>query len=293
VGGVLRHIGGELAYAGHNSSVAFGTWSFDVDIQEPLGFDEIIFPFISEQWNYDWPSMQSVGEAYVLVIYFQPTLKMNLVKTSHENGNLFMGEYEDPDLEGWNNFIITRDLTGQFYVYLNGDYIMKGQNLQHTSSERFYFMSTGGPAIDNVTVSDTIDYDAVAPEWDPPIYNQHVMSGESFYYDVNATDSSGIDKWWIDDTENFIIDDEGVITNITDIFEGQYPITVGVNDTLGYTRTQPFTLIVHPIPTTTTTTPTTSITPIGTPPDIPMNLILAVGAGVLVLFILVLWRTGR
>ncbi|MCK5390645.1 MAG: hypothetical protein KAJ36_09145, partial [Candidatus Thorarchaeota archaeon] len=35
-GGVLRHIGVEWSYAGHNSSVAFGTWSFDVNIHNPV-----------------------------------------------------------------------------------------------------------------------------------------------------------------------------------------------------------------------------------------------------------------
>ena len=296
VGGVLRHIGVERTYAGRNSSVTFGTWYFDLDIQDNVE-DEIIIAFMSEIWNYDWAERQTMGEAYCVVFYLNPTyVNINLVKTSHDTGHIFLDYYIAQGLEGWNNFTVTRELSGQFYVYLNGSPILSGKNLQHTTSERFYFISGGGPAIDNENVSNSIDYDAAPPEWDPPISEQQIEVGEQYRYDINATDYSGIDKWWIDDTENFTIDDEGIITNAAELVEGEYLITVGVNDTLGNGRTQPFTLTVNPVPITTTpTTPTgtSPTTPNGPPSEFPMELILAAGGVVVVLLILVIWRTRR
>jgi hypothetical protein len=276
VGGVLRHIGTERAYAGHNSSVAFGSWEFDVDVQDNLRDGEIIFPFISEAWNYDWPARENVGEAYVLVFYIEPSEHtVALKKTSHDNGVLELDSFTSTSLIGWKNIIITRELSGQFYVYMDEVLILKGKNLQHTTSERFYFVSYGGPAIDNVTVSSfPLLLDIAPPEWSQPITNQHIIAGDPFDYDLNATDYSGIDQWWINDTQNFAIDVNGVISNLAVLVAGTYGVSVSVNDTLGNTQTGTFSLIVaSPLPV------------------FPMELIIgSIGATALVIIALVIWR---
>ena len=272
-GGVLRHIGVEWAYAGHNSSVAFGSWSFDVDIQDNVD-DEIMVLFMSEMWNYDWPERDTAGEAYGIVFYLFPTyVDINLVKMSHDTGHLFLDNYIAAGLAGWNSFIVTREMSGQFYVYMNGELILKGKNLQHTTSERFYFVGSGGPAIDNITVRDDI-IDLAPPEWDPEPVNQMIDVGTDFAYDLNATDYSGLDSWWINDTVNFAIDDDGVITNVDVLEGGSYVISVSVNDTLGFTQTGTFRLTVRELPTL-----------------LPTELILvAVGAAVVIIIVLVIWR---
>ncbi|MHA2177351.1 MAG: hypothetical protein ACXAAK_03280 [Candidatus Thorarchaeota archaeon] len=276
VGGVLRQVGNERAYAGHNSSVAFGSWEFDIDIQANLGDGEIIFPFISEAWNYDWPARESIGEAYVLVFYIEPSEhSVALKKTSHENGILELDSYTGSSLIGWKNIIITRESSGQFYVYMDGSLILGGKNLQHTTSERFYFVTYGGPAIDNVTVSSfPLPIDIAPPEWSQPITNQQIIAGDPFDYDLNATDYSGIDQWWINDTQNFAIDVNGVISNLAVLVVGTYGISVSVNDTLGNTQTGMFRLTVE-----------------SPPPLFPIELIIgSVGAIALVIVALVIWR---
>jgi hypothetical protein len=156
---------------------------------------------------------------------------------------------------------------------MNDVLILKGKNLQHTTSERFYFVGSGGPAIDNVTVTGFPIPDAAPPEWDPEPVDQMIDVGTDFYYDLNATDYSGIDQWWINDTVNFAIDDEGVITNIDVLEASSFVISVSVNDTLDNTQTGSFRLTVRELPTA-----------------FPIELVIAGVGAVVVIIVLVIWR---
>ena len=69
--------------------------------------------------------------------------------------------------------------------------------------------------------------------------------GQDFRYDLNATDHSGIDIWALNDTTNFAIDSNGVITNIVDLALGTYGLNVSVSDTLGFTNSTAFRVIVE------------------------------------------------
>ncbi|MGY5864211.1 MAG: hypothetical protein RTV41_06370 [Candidatus Thorarchaeota archaeon] len=276
VGGVLRHLETEWSYAGHNSSVAFGTWTFDVDIQEPVDEWHFYVAFISEIFDDDWLTYGQIGSAYGVGFYIHDTgsTEFRLTKGNHATGASFLDSYFGNNIIGWRNIIVTRELSGQFHVYLNGDHILQAKDLQHTTSERFYFISPGGPAIDNLTVSDTIDYDAAPPALDQPLANQMIDAGTDFRYDLNASDYSGIDQWWINDTVNFAIDDDGVISNIDVLEAGSFVIEVNVNDTLGNTQTGSFRLTVRELPTA-----------------FPMELVVgsAVAVG-FVIIVLVIWR---
>ncbi|MFW9808186.1 MAG: hypothetical protein ACFFE6_02290 [Candidatus Thorarchaeota archaeon] len=275
-GGVLRHLETEWSYAGHNSSVAFGTWTFDVDIQIPVDEYHFSIAFISEIFDDDWLTYETVGEAYGVTIYLHEggNQEIRLTKGNHETGSSALGAYVVSNLIGWNNIMVTRDHSGHFWVYRNGDFIIYGKDLQYTTSERFYFLSHGGPAIDNLTVSDTIDYDAAPPQWDPPLTNQMIDVGTDFHYDLNVSDSSEIDQWWINNTVNFAIDDDGVISNTNALDAGSYVIEVSVNDTLGNTQTSAFRLTVREITT-----------------RFPMEFVIGgIGVAVFVMIVLVIWK---
>ena len=69
--------------------------------------------------------------------------------------------------------------------------------------------------------------------WDQVPTDQIIEYGTAFGYDVNASASSGIDQYWVNDTINFQIDDNGIITNATFLSIGEYWLEIGVNDTLG------------------------------------------------------------
>ena len=64
-----------------------------------------------------------------------------------------------------------------------------------------------------------------APEWNPTPVDQLVGEGHPFVYDVNAIDTSGV-NYSIDDTINFNITSEGVITNLLSLTEGVYPLEI-------------------------------------------------------------------
>ena len=274
-GGVLRQHETEWSYAGHNSTVAFGTWSFDVDIQVPIDEFHFYVCFSSEVFDDDWLTYGQVGSAYGVgfYIYESGTTEIRLTRGNHATGPAFMDTFFDSDIIGWRNIIVTRELSGQFYVYMDGDLILKYNDLMHTTSERFYFLSHGGPAIDNVSVSDTVDYDKAPPEWVQPISDQMINARAPFYYDLNATDYSGIDQWKINNIENFAIDTNGVIANTEILDAGLYNLEVQVNDTLGNTQVGTFRLVVRSLPTM-----------------IPLELLIGgIGVTAVVILVLVIW----
>jgi subtilisin family serine protease len=80
-------------------------------------------------------------------------------------------------------------------------------------------------AIINVTVEDTI-----FPTWDFTPNNQTVEFGVEFYYDLNASDLSGINQWWINETTNFSINGVGEITNKTILSVGIYWLEIRACD---------------------------------------------------------------
>ena len=64
-----------------------------------------------------------------------------------------------------------------------------------------------------------------APEWDQIPIDQLIQEGDSFLYEVNASDTSGVD-YSIDDTVNFNITSEGIITNSRSLSAGVYPLEI-------------------------------------------------------------------
>jgi hypothetical protein len=123
---------------------------------------------------------------------------------------------------------------------------------------------TAGVYVVTVWVTDTYEeqlsgvlriqvQDTIAPEWiQEPYLILLSYVGGSFRYDLNASDSSGIDHWWLDSTTVFSITDEGVIENRVPLIAKDYRFRVWVNDTYGNTLSDEFTLMVREIPTTPT-----------------------------------------
>lgn len=101
-----------------------------------------------------------------------------------------------------------------------------------------------------ITVSD-----AIAPSWNMTIEPQVVEYGESFAYQLGATDISGIQNWNVNDTIHFTIVD-GLITNITALDAGTYFLNVSIEDIHGNTLFEVFTVTVSD-----TTSPTWTMTP--------------------------------
>ena len=85
------------------------------------------------------------------------------------------------------------------------------------------------------------------PTWDELPTDQIIEYGDDFSYDLNASDSSGISNWWIDDTTNFAIDNDGLITNIVSLSVGSYMIEVKAYDAYGRYCTATFKVTVETV----------------------------------------------
>ncbi|MFW9971594.1 MAG: WD40 repeat domain-containing protein [Candidatus Odinarchaeota archaeon] len=72
--------------------------------------------------------------------------------------------------------------------------------------------------------------DKISPTWDTIPTNQIIEFGTDFSYDVNASDSSGISYYWINDTINFNITTNGLITNISSLNIGDYLLEIRAYD---------------------------------------------------------------
>jgi len=90
-----------------------------------------------------------------------------------------------------------------------------------------------------ITVQDT-----TAPTWDEAPTNQSISFGDSFYYDVNASDPSGIASYWVNDTGNFQINANGEITNTSILMSGVYWITINASDPYNNNITKVISIIV-------------------------------------------------
>jgi hypothetical protein len=90
-----------------------------------------------------------------------------------------------------------------------------------------------------VTVQDTTD-----PTFDEAAIDQSITHGSNFTYNLNASDLSGIDHWWISDAGNFSISGTGVITNAVPLEAGVYEIEVRAYDPYDNYGSETFTLTV-------------------------------------------------
>ncbi|MFX1442767.1 MAG: hypothetical protein ACFFHV_05080, partial [Promethearchaeota archaeon] len=97
---------------------------------------------------------------------------------------------------------------------------------------QWYAIATDGfTSTQSATWSLTVLEDT--PTWDVMPTNQTIQYGNDFSYDLNASDSSGIDNWWINDTLNFAIGNDGMITNIVILSVGVYWLEVRAYDAYG------------------------------------------------------------
>ncbi|MCK5025816.1 MAG: hypothetical protein KAS15_04445, partial [Nanoarchaeota archaeon] len=97
----------------------------------------------------------------------------------------------------------------------------------------------------NTTASFFYVNDTSPPTWDQTPINQIIQYNNPFSYDVNASDNYQIDKYFINDTNNFAINSStGVITNATSLIPGILYLNISVNDTSGNTNSTPIQITV-------------------------------------------------
>jgi hypothetical protein len=81
-------------------------------------------------------------------------------------------------------------------------------------------------------------------QWENEPRNQVVYLNHNFSYDLNVTPDDWIDIWEINDTIDFTINSQGLITNASYLTQGNYGISVRVNNTFGDLLEASFTVTV-------------------------------------------------
>lgn len=165
--GTLRAYDEEFNAAQRNSTQAYGTWSFDIDLVE-TPHNHCIVAFISGYEPIpDAPYEElEVSPSYSYGMLFA-TGNFGAVDTAfvffrRNVGDMFviqMGEYDPDDdstgwYEGWYHIEITRDLLGNFKVFINDTLRIEASHNAFTTSEVFYIHADAGIAIDNIVVTD-------------------------------------------------------------------------------------------------------------------------------------------
>ena len=96
-----------------------------------------------------------------------------------------------------------------------------------TTTGIFYILVTYANAGNSYDLLwDLSPFDTTPPTWDPTPTDQTIEFGSDLSYDVDATDYYGIASYWINDTDNFNIDGNGLITNVIPLAIGDYWIRI-------------------------------------------------------------------
>jgi hypothetical protein len=246
--GSLRATGPGWNNAWRDSAIAYGTWSFDVDVVDTT--ENLIFVAFLSTTNFtdiwgmrDYALHFDTGTSPRIGLGW----RRRTPTADATDWDLFASKQYPDGLSGWYHIDITRNDDDRFNVYVNGSYAFGLVHDTYTESSYFHFMSPAGPAIDNIVVYDSIELDLVPPIFSRAFEDQTVAAGTDFRYDVNATDSSGIDTatWSVNDTTNFAINTDGVITNAVPLAVGTYNIEVSIDDTWGNTASDTLTVVVE------------------------------------------------
>jgi len=145
-------------FAIHSSTVAYGTWIFDVEATETTDdhFYVYIISYIGSNYRFSvftdvFPGWTE-GDEFTL-------LKQQGATT------ISIAEYvPTADITGWYHFEVHRNETGHFEIYINGILRMQVVDNDITQSSSFQFGTQIGPGIDNIEIHDLSD----APPTTPP-----------------------------------------------------------------------------------------------------------------------------
>ncbi|UCF13380.1 MAG: cadherin repeat domain-containing protein, partial [Thermoplasmatales archaeon] len=166
-------------------------------------------------------SVHTSTEVFNMTAYFNDTgLESGISGASIDidvNGTTYNTNWYD---EGGGNYKIKINCSDSIFVLNNWSVI------RVNISKQYYYNQSATLTI-NVT---TIVIDTTPPTWDEAPTDQTVEFGSPFSYDVNASDANGIDSYNVNDTTNFQVDGNGIITNATALAVGIYWLEINASD---------------------------------------------------------------
>ncbi len=153
-------------FAVHESSVAYGNWSFDVTVRPIFGSsNHTHIYFIDPKPVEEVPDFGDDFSGYDIKIYSAPwTIEVPDWLESEDDtapsfllikrpGIVILGSYSVDEIDGTQHIEVTRNETGQFKEYINGTLRIEAVNNRWTTSQSFYLTSEAGASFDNIVVS--------------------------------------------------------------------------------------------------------------------------------------------
>lgn len=213
------------------------------------GNASIIWANLSEGIIYNWYAVANDGIDYTqsptwsFTTYFDtPIWSQPPIDQIIEFGNSLEYDLNASDLSGINNWWIND--TSNFNIDSNG--ILT--NVVSLPVGDYWLEVRAYDPYDNycTTIMQITIKDTTAPTWDQTPTNQSLKFGEDLIYDVNASDLSGIDHWWISDFSNFSIDSNGIINNTITLIVGEYLLEVRAYDAYDNYCTITITISIEP-----------------------------------------------
>jgi hypothetical protein len=151
------------------SSVAYGSWAFDVYcVETPMNRSYIAFvsgkpPLVPEYLDFPF----EYGIITVVGRYQSYSSAFVLYHRSSENPNLVIkGAYDVEEVSGWYHINITRYDDGTFEVRFNDTLGITVTDTKYNTSDLFTFTAEAGYALDNIVVDPTPR--TRPPEYGPP-----------------------------------------------------------------------------------------------------------------------------
>ncbi len=159
----------------HNSSIAYGTWSFDWTVSEnKKSFDAVEFAFTDHKHEYNWtgtnPSTRRwSGYSLVMVSWDIPVWQgsngpgLHLIKFINSSSAFSTSTVKsvkfNSTISGTHHIDITRNNTGEFNIFFDSELVINITDNRYQTSEMFAFVSwEGDSSFDNIYVSDTIEF---------------------------------------------------------------------------------------------------------------------------------------
>ncbi len=145
----------------HNSTVAYGTWSFDWRVSgSQNGYDGVEFMFtdLRDEYNLTGEFTSYAMTGYTLILDTIENDEMYIEKFAVTHGVILVRHDFPSDLIGQHHIDITRSLEGEFNVYFDAQLVLNVIDADVTSCEKFNFVSfQGNSSIDNIVISDSVD----------------------------------------------------------------------------------------------------------------------------------------
>lgn len=115
---------------------------------------------------------------------------------------------------------------------INSNGLLTNRTILEVNIYHIELNASFGTFVNSTNIKITVQ-DITVPTWNSVPFNLTMELGSNLYYDLNATDVSGISQFWLNDTTNFEINaTTGVLTDKSPLV-GEYWIKIYVNDTSG------------------------------------------------------------